>query len=548
VPGLLLIATDVYRFAHPLSYWSRPAWSLTDWVNHGEMVVDLAARGLLDYRLGTFASGDDVVIYPRGLHALLAWLVDAGMTDGSVTASWVPTITGLFVVAAGITALVFVSAALVSLVVAVRMGLPSWMVVAAPLVTAALFLHGSVYQMLADTGFITTAMAALIAFGVVLVSDAGDGSGRYAYRLSLVLLLLIGMLHVWQLLVPPVGVAAAVLAYQWWRAGRRHAMAIGILAAVVVAASLPLVLVTLTSTGVSQTRMGVSLTPFQPWVVLVVCSLAIACLLIFRPRPIPLVPVIVGMAASSLALGVALIPMAGGTIDEVPYYAGKLLWNAVVLCLPVALAGVGWLLLVAWRSDGLARVSRGRTLTRVLIMGAPIVLLLAYAGGGFSYGYPTSVRALTDPSGAGPQVPLSVLDHPEMLGQDGTPVLVWLLHPQGWQLWLRNDDWQASQVLRTLGRPIPLAGTLLGHRATEACDWLRENPTAMRITGPRLGYAELIRRGCPEDVVRPDQWKVIVTPPEWWKDTEWDSTGGAPDPRITSPDALFRAIDGQTTG
>ena len=65
------------------------------------------------------------------------------------------------------------------------------------------------------------------------------------------------------------------------------------------------------------------------------------------------------------------------------------------------------------------------------------------------------------------------------------------------------------------------------------------NPEAIRLTGPRLGYEELIERGCPASVVRPDLWTVLVTPADWWLDTAWESTGGAPDPAIKPPSSLF---------
>jgi hypothetical protein len=182
----------------------------------------------------------------------------------------------------------------------------------------------------------------------------------------------------------------------------------------------------------------------------------------------------------------------------------------------------------------------GRPLLRGLIVVAPVVLVGAYVGGGLSFGLSRSLSTLAAPGGGSPQVAMAVLTDPAVLAGD-RPVLPYLLHPQGWQLWERYDDWHAAQMLRTLGNAVPPGDALLAHRADEVCAWLAANPDAIRLTGPRLGYQELMERGCPADVVRPERWSVLVTPADWWKDTAWEASGGAPDPAIRPPTVLFRS-------
>jgi hypothetical protein len=188
----------------------------------------------------------------------------------------------------------------------------------------------------------------------------------------------------------------------------------------------------------------------------------------------------------------------------------------------VALVWTWWRI---WNSARLDRLVRGHQLYRVVAVGAPTLLLVAYFGGTLTINSPYAIAHISDSGGDQPQVPLAVLMPNVDLGEPGQPVLVWNLHPRGWHIEHPFDDWQASQALRSIGHPIAPDHALLRHDSAETCDWLRQNPTAIRLTGPLRGQDQLLASGCPADVVRPEEWQVITTPAAWWVDNRYTNTG-----------------------
>jgi len=273
-------------------------------------------------------------------------------------------------------------------------------------------------------------------------------------------------------------------------------------------------------------------------------GLAVGALLLGRPRPRPLGTALIVALLAVVGLGaIVAVTVPGGSVG-LSYYAEKLLWHAVVLALPAAVVAVGWLLAGAYRSSLASRMSGDRPVLRAALVLMPAMLLLAYAGGWLSHGLQANLRGLAGPAGVSPQVPLVVLGYEGADRLAGRPVLPYLIHPQGWQLWLRYPDAHAAQVARTLGAEVPDLLVLSTHRARPICEWLSRHPDAVRLTGPRLGHVDLIDRGCPEEVVRPELWEVLVTPAEWWQDTRWAGTGGAPDPSVITPEVLVDRADG----
>jgi hypothetical protein len=389
----------------------------------------------------------------------------------------------------------------------------------------------------------TTAAGVVILYGLMLVSDAGPARRGFAPRLMLAAVIVIATVHVWQLLALPVAAVTAYLAWRWWREGHPRPALVASVAVVTVLACVPLGLVTVAGGGAEQAALEGSFEPLRSITAGVVMAVALGVLVARRTQIGPLAPALAIGIVVLLVLGVTLVFVLGGGPGAIPYYAGKVLWHGTVLALPAFTAGAAYLVWRAYASARLRRAVGERPLMRGLVVGAPLVLLLAYVGGGLSYGLLINVRGLPSSGGASPQVPMIVLDAEQAQNLDGRAAVVYLLHPQGWHLWLRHEDWHASQILRTLGATVPEANTLVGHRAAEVCDFLREHPDALRITGPRHGDDELIKRGCPEVVVRAGEWQVLVTPAAWWQGTAWEALGGAPDPALTPATFLF---DGQS--
>ena len=543
LPALILGGFEVYRFHQPMAYWSRPVWALTDWVNNSEMVVDLYKNGLLEYTSASQSAGGAPSIYPRGLHALLAWLISGATGTDSVPAAWEAAVTGVSATVAVMSVLAIASASLLAIAVARRIHAPMWIVISAPLLTSLLMIHPRVYQFLGLAGFMTTGAVTVVLFAVLLLVDAGPPRGGYAFRLAATALLALSAFYLWQLLVLPVLVVGGFLARQWWSAGRQRPWLVIPAVVVSAVACLPLGLTSLSASGAAQAQLPANVSGVSVVIVLALIGLALLGIWTARPRPEPLGMAFTLLTATLVTLGLMLTKALGGSSTDLPYYATKILWHAGVLALPVAVVATIVLIRRGALSDWIRRVTGGRVALRFLIVAGPLILVLAYVGGGLSFGIMQNVSRLSSPRGASPQVPMVVLSAPDVLAADGRPVLPYLLHPQGWQLWQRYDDWQAAQILRTLGAAVPPGSALLAHRADEVCAWLTANPEAIRLTGPRLGYEELIERGCPASVVRPDLWTVLVTPADWWRDTAWESTGGAPDPAIKPPTSLFGSTE-----
>ena len=540
LPALMLGAVEVYRFHQPLAYWSRPVWALTDWVNNSEMVVDLYKNGLLEYTSASQSAGGTPSVYPRGLHALLAWLISGATGTDSVPAAWEAAVTGVSATVAVVSVLSIAAASLLAIATARRLSAPTWIVVSAPLLTALLMIHPRIYQFLGLAGFMTTGAVTVVLFAVLLLVDAGPERSGYALRFAATALLAMAAFYLWQLLVLPVLVVVGFLARQWWAAGRQRLWLVVPVVVVSALACLPLGLVSLSARGAEQATIAANVPGVSVVTVLTVVGLALLGIWTARPRPEPLGMAVTLLVAGLVTLGLMLTKALGGSSSDVPYYVAKVLWHAGVLALPVAVVAAGVLIRRGVQSDAVERVTGGRVALRILMVGAPVVLVLAYVGGGLSFGIMQNLGLLAGPRGPSPQVPMIVLSDPAVLAADGRPVLPYLLHPQGWQLWQRYDDWQAAQILRTMGASVPPGSALIGHVAADVCDWLAANPEAIRLTGPRLGYEELMVRGCPASVVRPDLWTVLVTPADWWQDTVWEGTGGAPDPAIQPPASLFR--------
>jgi hypothetical protein len=285
-----------------------------------------------------------------------------------------------------------------------------------------------------------------------------------------------------------------------------------------VVACVPLGVLTLAQDGLTAALIPGPFTTFSPWFTVLTCLVSVVALW-WGTRPRARDPFVVVFAVNVLAnlfIGVALLVYTRGTPSDVPYYPAKVLWHAAVLAYPVFVAAIVWAGWRIWTSERLGRMTRGSRLIKTVAVGAPVVVLLAYFGGTLTINSPYAIRHMADAGGDHPQVPLAVLLDESLLGTASQPVLAWQLSPRGWNLERPFDDWAASQILTSLGHPVPPAEGLRRHLPADVCTWLTQNPGAVRLTGPMHGERELVDAGCPEAIVHSDKWRVILTPPDWW--------------------------------
>ena len=500
-----MAAALAWRLGQPIAHWSAPAWEVGDWVNHGEMAVDIRVRGLLDFVAPTPASAPATDIYPRGLHGALAWLSAVGEDTVDPYAVWVQALWSLQAAAAVFAVVAGIGAGAL-LVRAARAFLPvsrarTAVTVLGLLATAGIFALPGWFDPLVWAGFVTTGAAAVTLFAIALVLvDVEDVS----LRLIVVGLLTAVLFWTWPPAAIPALVVLLLLGHRWWRAARPHALVVVGAAAVAVAGSAPLLLVTLTSRGVQQVSAAGAFPSFAlPTTLIVVAVAIVAAAVLGRGFGWRVgLPVLAGgllLAGSGVA--VAVSTTAGG----LPYYAGKLLWHATVLGTPVLIAAAAWALARGWRA--LAPLRERAPLLAGALAAVVITVPIAFVAGTAAVAWRQTVPGMAGPLGTEPPRPLDVLDAvPEPAG---VAVLPWDLRMGGWDPWRNRTDWQAAQVVRALGAVVPDATTLVAHDVPAACAFLRAHSDAVRVTGSPGGADALVAGGCPAEVVRPARWQVV---------------------------------------
>lgn len=533
LPAALVAVGAAAVLTRPMAFWSRPVWSLTDWLNHGELVVDLLAPGRLIYAEMELAGGADTTVYPRGLHAVLAWLSAAEGGAQTAAGAWSAALWQVTLASWTSAVLVVAGAGLLAGVVAGRLTARAWVMLAAAALTGVLLLHPYWFTALARSGFITSAAAAAAVIASLLV--LGLSQNPAWLRVIVLMIIGVGLFHVWQPLAAVSLVLVGLVGIEWWRTERRRPVNVVVAGVVTVVVCIPLAGHTLGVSGVDPARLAGVMPSAPAWMSLVLITGAAAVSILSRRR-------LAGLGLGWLLSSVTLLALAGVLLlrqgvgkGEMPYYAAKVLWLAGILALPVVIAGSLAALAYLPHASPASRLAPGRPMLRWTLLVAPIVLLTAYIGGGLWHGLSVSAGTLGTPAGSTPQVAMLPLAEPGVADGSGRPVLPYLLHPQGWSPELRFTDWHAAQLARAFGAQVPGAGALIGHDPQAVCAWLGVHPDAVRLTGPRLGFDDLLDQGCPSDIVRAEDWSVLVSPAAWWADTPWERFGGLPDPEAPMP-------------
>lgn len=500
VPAIVVGVVHGLPLLGPVTEWSRPMWGMTDWINHGEMVVEILVAGGLRLDPSDLDRGGEVAGYPRGLHSTLGLILRAFADLSSPALVWTAVLAAVALAMVGAVVVVLASTGLAAGILAHRAGLTAPVIAAAVLVGEALVLHPLWFQSLARLGFLTSAWAVVILLAqwvAVMVLR-----GRPLAMIAATLLGAVTLGYLWQ----PLAVSGLALA-AWLTLRFRPATAVGPLVAMWGVSFLALVPITVASVALLEVDTAVlaGITPTVPlWWAMVTPALAVVAVFTLLRRWASAGGAWLILVGSLVLLAIVLWGVQATLTRGNSYYAGKVLWMAGVLSISVVVPAtlVALRRAVRWMA---AAPSPGRSM-RLAVVAVPTTLALAGVSGWLSSGWTASVSDLSRRGGSVPPTALEVLDDPRVVaaGKDG--LLVFGLGAEQRSPWSGFPDWHATQLLRPFGVRGPTGAALLRQQEDSLCAWLRDHPEAVRVTGVRRGERDLLAAGCPQDVVRPEAW------------------------------------------
>ena len=514
----------------PLALWSRINSTGTDFLRHLWMIREIREQGELSY-------GE--ISYPRAFHALGAWLSAALDTPVSANALW-RVAAPIAMLMLGLVLMASMSAA-AQLVAALGgnevAGAAAAVVGAAAFVQTAWFStflnYGNVMNML-----VGVAMVSLIAAGLQ-PRVVGSLSGTVVCASALAV-----TANSWQLLLPVVLLGSVPWILQFVRLGRRRPLDW----AVWVAGSLVAIHGILGLRPNAQSISGAVQTAgiatvsslFRPdwwwWGALLVgvVAVVVAYQRGFRSWALSAFGSLLG--AGILVGGLVLATRSSW--DLLRYYPAKALWTSSVVVIPLAAAGLVWMVgnlarRAADFSPPSGAVMRGAL---ALVLG---VTLIGCLGRGTAY--PPHLVTIADGQVGVPNWSLALI---ETMGDRVTPAsahegaIVFGLVPSAGQGSVRGGfvgmvDYMGMESLRFIGVDgadvAPVKSGLARRSMTEVCRYLMDYPRSLRITGPNLaaGPTWILESGCPEEIVRPERWISLAIDPVWferspWEDGKWD--------------------------
>ena len=515
----------------PFETWSRLTIAGTDFNRHLVFIRGLVESGGLNYRF------DD---YPRGLHSLVAWAWTSSGGE-SYADAWRALESTMWL----LVVLVAVSVTVITVRVLRMLGVPGGLFAWAAALIVALGLSQSVVvTAMFRIGFVTSIFATLILLAIWSIGTERGGAWLGTpWSLGWLATAVCVMAHAWVIMVPVLAAVSALglwLAFRDFRSQRTSPREwIGPLSLVVAACvvTIPALMGLLTGVGVGEglATAGYSgmLDPESWWYFLVALAVGSA-LMLWRGRTRRYS----AMLGIYLALGgalVAFVASAGpGPGEELNYYASKTLWTLSVLVPPLAAATGAWV--VARLLSASRRMRSGLLRTTTFALTLSIVAVTSVAIAGRMSGSPSHTMLVL--RGETNIVPLALPTVTELerrgiqsSGEDAMPgVLVWGILPAmsavdldtprpGVQDWVTRESTAWLGLVNLDGSPLYAAAIL--RDTAIACDYLRANPEAVRITGPNpaAGAGWLIDSGCPVDVVRPDEWVSVPIDPAWYKGT-----------------------------
>lgn len=521
----------------PLYTWAAAVGSGTDFNRHVILMRQIVLEGGLNY-----VERD----YPRAFHSLMAIVWTASGGERYVDA-WMALEAAMW--------LFFVLILLSLLVVAVR--LTSWLghhgklaLTIAAIVTTAIYVQSMWLTSLFRMGFFTSVGAGLVLMSIVALCT--DRAGTAAFRPLSVGVMAIAsavLVNTWVLLAPmlmiPAGIGLVMSLRRKNRASYSRAewlLSAGLILAAIVASIPPvlsLFLIGRSSDGEISSDLATTGTsglfmPQLPWVAAGAASLVcFAWLWLRRYRTW------VTFSATVLAVGAA-ITWGVVWISHVPaglsYYASKLLWTTLVLTIAPAAALSAAVIVAAtiWASS--RKMSWQRMAATTVV--ATLLVISAAAILGRISGSPSKIQFVINHGFGGLAVQLPVITYleEEIEPTDYEQVLVWGLIPEsdanslaagtvGFYDHLVRESTGWFGLTSFLG-DVPIFPSMIQRDSDSACNFLRDYPNALRITGPNpaTGAAWLIAAGCPESVVKPSEW-VSIPLGDWGYETPLNPDG-----------------------
>lgn len=523
-PGLtaatLLAAFFTWVVAHqPLELWSRINAGGTDFLRHLGYVQHVRGAGGLQFGAAS---------YPRGLHAMGAWLTEAAAIPSTPDALW------RAIAPVGFLMLVLVLIAIASTATRVVDHLlgTSWPGVAAAACTTVVFVQTAWFSSVLSFGAVMNTLVALCLTATLAVGTRPTAFRSAAARLAVTSALVV-VANGWQLLAPVV----AVTALPWLVADLRHrrrdwrAWATWAVAAVLCANG-ALGLRGMDGTAQASTPTVSNL--FRPdwWWGIGVGLAILACLVAFRAGWRAWAASAFGSVVAGAAVVVILFRLTGSTWELMLYYPVKALWTAMVVVIPLATIGGVWLVVAWWRRTehmSGAPQTAARSVV-LLVLGATLAATLG-RGAAFP---PHLVGIAHDRSGL-PNWALAVADAVEDVPvtdvQRPGAIIFGILPSASTEMvsggFVGMVDYLSQESLDLLGFPDALAAPvkvgLYKRTMTDVCHYLLEHPDSLRLTGPNpaAGAPWIVASGCPEDIVKPERWISLDLDPAWFQDTHW---------------------------
>lgn len=504
----------------PLEEWSRLQSIHTDLTRHIVMM-----KGVLDAGSLQYSSANPFTAYPRGLSAFVGVLWRASgqstFTQAFFTFSGVLWLMVSLILAALVTAGSGLARA-----TAVKPWLGQGVL---PILVILAYANGVWVTGMWPYGFATTLVGGLCLAVVCLMSLPGQANGRLGLLLGATAIVLVTV-HTWSLVTIPVVCVALLWLVLWLKESSPKWTAIfwtGLALAVVAVACLPPVLTrsgTASALDLVKTPGASGLTWPGVWWGLAMAAAVGMSGVAWRHGlhrwTLTWLLLVVSIAGSVAAIWL----LSDSTVQAPSYYVLKLMWTGSVIVLPVALAGVVWAVDGLVRRAGAAPNPALRIGVLTVLVGA-LTVVAAFAagqvaGGGLRVLTLWSPRALPSYQ----NVVNTQLEGSDIVASRPQGILVWGMSPVF--KYPQFPDYTNDRELDHLTLeglswfwPDRLYEAEIQPTERSACRYLEENPDALRITGsaPESGPAWLIASGCPESVVKPNEWHRISVPPEWSK-------------------------------
>jgi hypothetical protein len=476
--------------------------------------------------------------YPVGLHALVGSPLPA-FGDASYRDAWIALEgTAWLLVVLSATALAWATSRATR---EASLGRPVWRYSTA-LIVVVIFLQTAVLDSFLRYGFVTSLLALL-----VVCTATATALGEVSWRESIWQfgLLSVAMAHSWQLLLPVVAVPLLAI-WAWSLIQKSNRIEATFICLVAGLASLPSVLPLLrsyvlsaldfsSSSNVVQDVSAIVSTPGSArllwpgaiWL-LTIPLLVVALLSLWRNNKRRQVTMWCLLSFSAVAIVLSLWFIIG-TSSEIPYFVLKSVWTLLPILLPLTAIGGAILFLKLLRLTNMLPTS-SRRVGHISLIAALVLGTVALVGGQWAGDRPTIARLTEGPGAIAYQIPvITALEQGDIaLGEDDS-YLFWGLAPtSNTGLLPLLDAGFADQASLESGQwiqspGVPISQLRLPYRDVEAvCDYLRQNPATVRITGPNPepGIQWLLDSGCPKKVVRPNDWSQIDIEEKWFEGRE----------------------------